>query len=67
MVEALSFTMPDVNHVFRRRHRVVVHVQGTRFPVVDRNPQTFVEIPSAKPGDYRAATQRVVRSLTQPS
>jgi putative CocE/NonD family hydrolase len=66
-VEAVSFTMPDVNHVFRRGHRVMVQVQSTWFPLVDRNPQTFVDIPSAKPGDYRAATQRVVRSRTQPS
>jgi hypothetical protein len=34
---------------------------------VDRNPQAFVDIPAARPGDYRAATQRVVRSRTQPS
>jgi len=66
-VEAVSFTMPDVNHVFRRGHRVMVQVQSTWFPLVDRNPQTFVDIPSAKPGDYRVATQRVVRSRTQPS
>src|SRR5450759_409752 len=66
-VEAVHFTMPDVNHVFRRGHRVMVQVQSTWFPLVDRNPQTFVDIPSAKPRDYRAATQRVVRSRTQPS
>ena len=66
-VEAVSFTMPDVNHVFRRGHRVMVHLQGTWFPVMDRNPQTFVNIPTATPEDYRPATQRVVRSRTQPS
>ncbi len=66
-VEAVSFTMPDVNHVFRRGHRVMVQVQSTWFPLVDRNPQTFVDIPTAKPEDYQAATQRVVRSRTQPS
>jgi putative CocE/NonD family hydrolase len=66
-VEAVSFAMPDVNHVFRRGHRVMVQVQSTWFPLVDRNPQTFVDIPAAKPGDYRAATQHVVRSQTQPS
>jgi putative CocE/NonD family hydrolase len=66
-VDAVSFTMPDVNHVFRRGHRIMVQVQSTWFPLVDRNPQTFVDIPTAKPGDYRAATQRVVRSWTQPS
>jgi len=59
--------MPDVNHVFRRGHRVMVQVQSTWFPLVDRNPQTFVDIPTATPGDYQVATQRVVRSRTQPS
>jgi len=66
-VEAVNFTMPDVNHVFRRGHRVMVHLQSTWFPVMDRNPQTFVNIPTATPEDYRPATQRVVRTLTQPS
>ena len=67
IVEAVNFTMPDVNHVFRRGHRVMVHLQSTWFPVMDRNPQTFVNIPTATPEDYRPATQRVVRSRTQPS
>jgi putative CocE/NonD family hydrolase len=67
IVDALSFTMPDVNHVFRRGHRVMVQVQSTWFPLMDRNPQTFVNIPTATPEDYRPATQRVIRSQMQPS
>jgi uncharacterized protein len=67
VVEAIEFTMPDVNHVFRRGHRVMVQVQSTWFPLIDRNPQTFTDIPSAAADDFRAATQRVVRSTTQPS
>ena len=67
IVDAVSFTMPDVNHVFRRGHRVMVQVQSTWFPVMDRNPQTFVNIPTATPEDYRPATQRVIRSQRQPS
>jgi uncharacterized protein len=66
-VEVVNFTMPDVNHVFRRGHRVMVQVQSSWFPLVDRNPQTFVNIPTAKPEDFKSATQRVVRSQTQPS
>ena len=46
--------MPDVNHVFRRGHRVMVQVQSTWFPLVDRNPQTFVNIPDAKPEDFQS-------------
>jgi predicted acyl esterase len=40
----------------------MIHVQNTWFPLVDRNPQTFVNIPTAKPEDFRKATQRVYRS-----
>lgn len=66
-VTALSFTAPDVNHVFRRGHRIMIQVQSSWFPLIDRNPQTFVNIPTAKPEDYQPATQRVVRSKSQPS
>jgi putative CocE/NonD family hydrolase len=66
-VEAVDFTMPDVYHVFRRGHRVMVQVQSSWFPLVDRNPQTFVNIPTAKPEDFKSATQHVVRSRTRPS
>lgn len=67
IVAAVTFNMPDVNHVFRRGHRVMVQLQSTWFPVIDRNPQTFVNIPTAIRDDYRPATQRVIRSQTQPS
>jgi putative CocE/NonD family hydrolase len=66
-VEEVAFTMPDVNHVFRRGHRVMVQVQSTWFPLIDRNPQTFVDIPHAEADDYRLATQSVKRSTSQPS
>ncbi len=55
----IEFTLPDVCHTFRRGHRVMVHVQSSWFPLVDRNPQTFVEIATAKPEDFQKATQRV--------
>ena len=51
--------MPDVCHVFRSGHRVMVQVQSTWFPLVDRNPQKFVDIYKAKPADFVKATQRV--------
>jgi putative CocE/NonD family hydrolase len=61
-VEAINFDMPDVNHTFRRGHRIMVQVQSSWFPLVDLNPQTFVSIPSAAPGDFRKANERVHRS-----
>lgn len=63
----IAFTMPDIAHVFRRGHRIMVQVQSSWFPLVDRNPQTFVDIPSASAGDFRKATQRVARSKDRSS
>jgi SAM-dependent methyltransferase len=57
---AYRFPLPAVHHVFLPGHRVMVQVQSSWFPLYDRNPQTFVpSIFNARPGDYRAATQRV--------
>ncbi|HLO67992.1 MAG TPA: CocE/NonD family hydrolase [Holophaga sp.] len=53
--ELLAFTLNDVFHTFRKGHRLVVQVQGSWFPLVDRNPQTFVDIPRARPEDFRPA------------
>jgi predicted acyl esterase len=58
-VTRIEFTMPDVCHTFRHGHRLQVQVQSSWFPLVDRNPQTFVNIASAKPEDFQKATQRV--------
>jgi uncharacterized protein len=66
-VEEVDFTMPDVNHTFRRGHRIMVQVQSSWFPLVDRNPQTFVDIPNAKPTDFQKATERMYRSSNAPS
>ena len=65
--EAVNFTMPDINHSFRRGHRIMVQLQSSWFPLIDRNPQVFMRIPDAKPEDFRAATQRVYRSGAQAS
>lgn len=55
----LDFTMPDLFHTFRRGHRIMVQVQSSWFPLTDRNPQVFTEIPNAKPEDFKKATEQV--------
>lgn len=55
----IAFQLPDVAHTFRRGHRIMVHVQSSWFPLVDRNPQTFTHIPDARPDQFVRATQRV--------
>jgi putative CocE/NonD family hydrolase len=66
-VTTVEFAMPDICHTFRRGHRFMVHVQSSWFPLVDRNPQTFVNIPTATAADYRKATHRVYRDSAHPS
>jgi putative CocE/NonD family hydrolase len=66
-VATIDYVMPDVFHTFRRGHRIMIQVQSTWFPLVDRNPQTFVAIPQATEADFRKATQRVYRTAAHPS
>lgn len=55
----IRFALPDVAHTFRRGHRIMVQIQSSWFPLTDRNPQTFLDIPNARPTDFVKATQRV--------
>jgi putative CocE/NonD family hydrolase len=66
-VEALDFDIGQVNHTFRRGHRIMVQVQSSWFPLVDLNPQTFTHIPKAEPKDFQKATQRVWHAPATPS
>ena len=64
---ALNFALPDINHTFRRGHRIMVQIQSTWFPLVDRNPQKFVTIPEATEADFQKATERVYHSKSNAS
>ena len=56
------------DHVFRKGHRIMVQVQSTWFPLIDRNPQKFVSnIFEAKASDYVKTTQKIYRSVERPS
>lgn len=55
----VRFTLPDLSHTFRPGHRVMVQVQSSWFPLVDMNPQTFVDIRQAKASDFKLATHRI--------
>ncbi|MBK6307544.1 MAG: CocE/NonD family hydrolase [Gemmatimonadetes bacterium] len=55
-------------YTFKKGHRVMVQVQSTWFPLIDRNPQKFIpNIFEAKEGDFTVATQRIYRSASKPS
>jgi putative CocE/NonD family hydrolase len=55
------------NHVFRRGHRIMVQIQSTWFPLIDRNPQKFVDIPRATADDFQTAEQRIYMSTGRAS
>ena len=63
-----SWSLHTQNYTFKKGHRIMVQVQSTWFPLIDRNPQTFVpNIFNAKASDFKAATMRVHRNSRYPS
>jgi putative CocE/NonD family hydrolase len=61
-VTKVSFEMPDAHHTFMKGHKIMVQIQSSWFPLVDRNPQKFVDIYKANESDFQRATQRVYHS-----
>lgn len=57
----IEFALNDVFHTFRRGHRIMIQIQSSWFPLVDRNPQKFLNINEAREGDFTKATQRIFR------
>ncbi len=67
-VEEYVVDLHTQDYKFRKGHRIMVQVQSSWFPLIDRNPQTFVpNIFDAKDSDFKAQTHRVFRSRTSPS
>jgi putative CocE/NonD family hydrolase len=67
-IEQYEIAFPGNDHVFLKGHRIMVQVQSTWFPVIDRNPQRFVpNIFQAKESDFQPSTQRIFRSGQHPS
>lgn len=61
-ITEVAFELPDVYHTFRSGHRIMVQIQSSWFPLVDRNPQQFVDIYQATEADFHPATHRVYRT-----
>lgn len=67
-VAGYRFGLHTQDYTFRKGHRLMVQVQSSWFPLIDRNPQTFVpNIFAARDSDFRAATHRIWRSASYPS
>jgi putative CocE/NonD family hydrolase len=66
-VAEVKFGLNDVLHSFAKGHRIMIQVQSSWFPLVDRNPQKFMRIPDANESDYQKATIRVYHDNAHPS
>jgi putative CocE/NonD family hydrolase len=55
----VKYTMPDVAHTFKKGHRIMVQIQSSWFPLVDRNPQQFIDIYHARDSDFLKETINV--------
>ncbi len=67
-VETYNIDLHTINHVFKKGHRIMVQVQSSWFPIIDRNPQKYVpNIFEAKETDFQAATHSIYRSAQFPS
>jgi uncharacterized protein len=66
-IEKISFDLNEVAHTFKKGHRIMVQVQSSWFPIIDRNPQKFMKIPSAKESDFQKATIRIYHDAVNSS
>lgn len=58
-VTKVNYSIPDVAHTFKKGHRIMIQVQNSWFPLVDRNPQKFTDIYHASDSDFQKAVQRI--------
>lgn len=63
----IEYPMPDAAHCFRTGHKIMVQIQSSWFPLVDRNPQKFMNIYEATEADMTKATQRLYHTPEMPS
>jgi putative CocE/NonD family hydrolase len=63
----IEFDLRDRYHRFLKGHKIMVQVQSSWFPVIDRNPQKFMDIYQAKASDFQKAIHRVYRTSELPS
>nr|WP_225872782.1 CocE/NonD family hydrolase [Pedobacter frigoris] len=62
-ITKVNYTLPDVAHTFKKGHRIMIQIQNSWFPLADRNPQQFMDIYQAEPGDFRKATHRIFHDV----
>lgn len=66
-ITKVNYALPDVAHTFKKGHRIMIQIQNSWFPLADRNPQQFMNIYDAEPGDFRMATHRIFHDVNNSS
>ncbi len=66
-IDEVKYKLGDVAHTFKKGHRIMIQIQSTWFPLVDRNPQSFVDIYHAKESDFKKATVHIYHNATASS
>ena len=66
-ITRVKFNMNDVAHTFKKGHRIMVQVQSSWFPLVDRNPQVFTDIYTCDDKAFKKATIHIYHDAGHPS
>jgi putative CocE/NonD family hydrolase len=66
-IETVKFELPDVAHTFKKGHQIMVQIQSTWFPLVDRNPQQFVDIYHCEDKDFIPSEIKIFHDAQNPS
>lgn len=66
-VTRVKYEIPDIAHTFKKGHRIMIQIQNSWFPLVDRNPQKFVNIYECSEEDFVKATHRIYHDSSHPS
>ena len=66
-IDSISLTLNDIAHTFKKGHKIMVQIQSSWFPLVDRNPQKFMNITEAASTDFQKENIRIYHTLSYPS
>jgi len=66
-ISEVEFDMQDASHTFLKGHKIMVQIQSSWFPLVDRNPQQFINIYEADDKDFKKETHRIYVDRKNPS
>jgi len=66
-ITEVKYQLNDIAHCFKKGHKIMVQIQSSWFPLVDRNPQKFMSIPTADEKDFQSATIQIYHDLKHPS